>query len=64
MHAIPIAQVDLVSESIRNLESLLQDALAIARDAILQSSEALEDVRLVDDIIQQIQVCIYHAVTG
>lgn len=57
MHAIPIAQVDLVSESIRNLESLLQDALAIARDAILQSSEALEDVRLVDDIIQQIQVC-------
>ena len=47
-----------MDESIENLESLLQEALALAMEAIRQSNEALNDVQVVDDIIQQIQVCI------
>ena len=47
-----------MDDSIENLESLLQEALALAMEAIRQSNEALNDVQVVDDIIQQIQVCL------
>lgn len=38
------------------LFSLLQEALSTALEASRQSSEALDNVGVVDDIIQQIQV--------
>jgi hypothetical protein len=39
-----------------DLDSLLREALDISTEAIQQSDAALDNVRIVDDIIDQVQV--------